>query len=72
MDSELEIWLDRFAASAREAAIKYAGGRPPGELLPDPTVLVRAMATAFDSAVDLARMIDDLEATAVAPIGPPQ
>lgn len=72
VDSELEIWLDQFADQAREAAIKYAEGRPKGEPLPDAAVLVRAMATAFDAAVDLTRMIDGLEATAVTgkPTGP--
>lgn len=66
MDSELSRWVETFAESAREAAIKYTEGRPAGEPLPNPTVLVRAMASAFDAAVDMARMIDGLEATAVA------
>lgn len=72
MDSELEEWLTAFAAAAQEAARTFAEGWPPGEPLPDPSELVNVMASAYNTAVDLARMLDDLETTVAvgSPTGP--
>lgn len=58
--SELEVFLDAFAAAAREAAHTFAKGWPDGEPLPDPAALVNAMATAYNAAVDVGKLLDAL------------
>lgn len=58
MDSELEDWLDAFAAAAREAAVGYATGRADDVPLPDPRALMVAVMTAYNGAVDVRDLID--------------
>ena len=55
---ELEEWLDQFAEVSREAGAALAANWTEGEPLPSPRSLVIAMATAYDAAVDMKRLID--------------